>query len=443
LVAEKIPFFLVTAGASLLTFLAQSQTASKAVASLELVSLSYRLKNLPVAYVEYLCKTFWPSKLAIFYPLPDKIETYQIAICALVLVCLSIAALAWQRQRPYWLTGWLWFVGMLVPVIGLVQVGGAQMADRYSYLSSVGIFFIVTFGALDLAQRWRISQRFLSILAVAVLLACAGLMEKQLWHWQNSETLFRHALAVTADNDIARNNLGVALLQQERFAEAAEQFRAATRLAPSRYQGRHNLANALDQLGRHDEALAQHRAAVKADPSVPFLHLNLGTALAAAGQTGEALKEFSEAARLDAHYGWPHLEIAKIYLQQGRDTEVVEELRAAVRADPDNVEILTYAARVLASADNPELRSGRDAFVLAAKANLLANGTRPVTLDVLGMACAELGKFDEAKLVAQSALDLATAMQLKKTEPIQQRIELYQRQQPWRESFRATNAPAK
>jgi tetratricopeptide (TPR) repeat protein len=442
LVLEKIPFFLVAFAASLVTFLAQSQPGSKAVASLDLVSLNYRLKNIPVAYVEYLSKTFWPSKLAIFYPLPAKIEMYQVMACAGVLVLLTYVAVRLHRLRPYWLTGWLWFVGMLVPVSGIVQAGGAQIADRYSYLPAVGIYIIVTFAALDLAARWRISGQFLGALAVAILLACAATMEKQLWHWQNSETLFRHALAVTADNDVSRNNLGVALEQQNRLAEAAEQYSAAARLAPDRYQGFHNLANVLDRLGQRELALENHRCAVEIDPGVQFLHNTYAMALNAAGRTNEALQAFAEAARLDPKYPWPQVETAKIYLQQGRDADAVESLRAAVRSAPDNVDILTFTARVLAASDNAAIRDGHSAFALAAKANLLTSGRRPEVLDVLGMACAEMGKFDEAKLAAESALEVSAALHLRDSEPVRHRLELYKKHQPWRESFGATNTPA-
>jgi len=443
LLVEKIPFFAVTAGASLLTFIAQSQEASKAVASLDLVSLSYRLKNIPVAYVEYLCKTFWPAKLAVFYPLPETIEMYRVILSIAGLVAISVVAVMLHRSRPYWLTGWLWFLGMLVPVIGLVQVGSAQIADRYSYLPSVGIFIIVTHALLDLADRWRIPGRITGAVAVAVLLACVALMEKQLWYWQNSETLFRHALAVTADNDVARNNLGVALEQQNRLAEAAEQYRAAMKLAPDRYQAPNNLANLFSRQGRHDEALEMRRTAATIDPKVPFLHFSLGQALKTAGQTNEALAEFAEAARLDPQYALPHVERARVYLEQGRDQEAIDELRAAVRLAPDDVAILTYTAQVLATSDNAAIRDGHAALTLATKANLLARGSRPFTLDVLGAAYAEVGRFEDAQMAARDALEMATAMKMTGTEPIQQRLGLYQQHQPWRESFRATNSPVK
>ena len=248
---------------------------------------------------------------------------------------------------------------------------------------------------------------------------------------------------MTADNDVVHHNLGVALEQAGRQPEAIEQYQAATRLEPDRYQGHHNLANALDRVGRPAEALVEHREAVRLGPDTQFLHHCLGLALGADGQTDAALKEFSEAARLDPHYPWPHVETAKIYLQQGRDAEALDELRTALRIDPNNPEILSYTAQVLAASDNPATRNGQTAFTLAAKANLLTGGTRPAVLDVMGMACAELGKFDEAQMAAQSALDLATAAKTKDLKPIQQRLEIYKNHQPWRESFVVTNAPVK
>jgi tetratricopeptide (TPR) repeat protein len=443
LFAEKVPFFLISAASCAITFLAQSQRGSDAVVSLETVPLHYRLKSVPLAYVEYLEKIFWPSKLAIFYPLHEKIPAATVALSVALLVLISLAALWLYRTRPYLFTGWFWFLGTLVPVIGLVQVGGAALADRYSYLPSVGIFIAVTFAACDLAAHFKISKKILAGTAIFILVACVATMENQLQHWRNSVTLFQHALAVTADNDVARDNLGVALEQQGRLAEAAEQYRAAAKLEPDRYQGHHNLANALDRLGHPAEALAEHREAVRLGPDVQFLHHVLGLSLVTAGQDDEALKEFSKAAQLDAHYPWPHVEIAKIYLRQNRDPNALDELRTALRIDPDDISILTFTAQVLAASENPAARDGQAAFALAAKANALANGRQPNVLDVLGMACAELGKFDDAQMAAQTALDTASALNPKNVAPIQQRLQLYKNHQPWRESFGATNMPVK
>ncbi len=440
---EKWPFFLITTASCLITFLAQSQRGGSAVVSLTTVPLHYRLKSVPLAYNEYLAKIFWPDKLAIFYPLHENIPHLAVAVAVAALLAISLAAWQLHRTAPYLLTGWLWFVGMLVPVIGLVQVGSAAIADRYSYLPAVGIFIAVTFAACDLAARYNISKSILAGMAVFILAANVVALEMQLAHWRSNVTLFQHALAVTTDNDIARNNLGVALQQDGRLAEAAVQYRAAATLEPDRFQGHHNLANALDRLGQPAEALIEHRIALRLSPETQFLHHDLALALLAAGYEAEALKEFTEAARLDAHYPWPHIEIAKIYLRQNRDAEALGELRIALRSAPDEIGVLAFTAQVLAASENPATRDGHNAFVLAAKANLLANGRRPEVLDVLGMACAELGKFDDAQMAAQTALETASAQKLKNLELIQQRLERYKNHQPWRESFGSTNAPVK
>jgi Tfp pilus assembly protein PilF len=440
LLIEKWPYFLITALSCVLTFLAQSQTGGKAVASLQTVPWDYRLKNVPVAYAEYLWKTFWPAKLAIFYPLQDIIPLRAVAVAVAVLLLVSLIAWRGRYARPYLLTGWLWFLGMLVPVIGIVQVGSAALADRYSYLPSVGIFIMVTFALGDAAERFRWPKCVLAGAGTAVLVVCMALTENQLRYWQNSVTLFRHALAVTADNDTARNNLGVALQQQGHLAQAVEQYRIAARLEPNRYQARSNLASALEKLGHPKAALAEYRQAVELGTNQAFLHVSYGQALAADGQTGEALRQFSIAAQLDPHSPWSHVEIAKIDLRQGRDTEALKELRLALRAEPDNADVLAYTAQLLSAAENPALRDGHAAFILAARANLLTGGRRPFILDVLGMACAEMGRFDDAELAAKQALRVAAAMNLKGLEPIRHRLALYQNHQPWRQSFGDTNA---
>ena len=179
------------------------------------------------------------------------------------------------------------------------------------------------------------------------------------------------------------------------------------------------------------------------NPSLPSLHNGAGIVLAELGRFDEAMRQFKEAARLDPAYPWAHFEIGKLRLKQGRDAEAIDEFRAALRIDPDNFQILAYTAHVLAADENPQIRDGKTALVLAVKAKVLTGGAQPYVLDALGMACAETGDFTNALEVTQRALDLATAAKMKKLEPLQQRLELYKNHQPWRESFLATNAPVK
>jgi tetratricopeptide (TPR) repeat protein len=445
LVLEKWPFFLLAAVSCVVTFLVQSQRSGDAVASLELVPLHYRFCNALVSYGLYLLKMIWPVGLAVFYPLSDHLTWILMAATASAVILVIISSFVWRagRARAYLPVGWLWFLGTLVPVIGLVQVGGAALADRYTYIPSIGVFIAVTFGVCALAERFRFPKKAIATAAVLILAACLILTENQLRYWHDSETLFAHALAVTKNNHVAHVNLGVALEQNGKLNEALAEYRTAEQLAPELYHIHYNLGNLLDRLGHPDKALTEYREAVLLNPSLPSLHNGTGIVLAELGRFDEAMRQFKEAARLDPTYPWAHFEIGKMRLQQGREAEAIDEFRAALRIDPNNFQILAYTAHVLAADENPQIRDGQTALVLAVKAKVLTGGAQPYVLDALGMACAETGDFTNAQEVTQRAIDLARAAKMKKLEPLQQRLELYKNHQPWRESFLFTNTPGK
>ncbi|MGO9003544.1 MAG: tetratricopeptide repeat protein [Limisphaerales bacterium] len=445
LALEKWPFFLLAAASCVVTFLVQSQQSGDAVASLELIPLHYRFCNALVAYGLYLLKMVWPVGLAVFYPLPEHLTWLLMAATAAAVVLVIISSLVWRagRAHAFLPVGWLWFLGTLVPVIGLVQVGGAALADRYIYLPSIGVFIAIAFGACDLADRFQFPKKAIATSAVLILATCLMLAENQLRYWHDSETLFAHALAVTKNNHVAHVNLGVALEQKGELNEALAEYRAAEELAPELYHIHNNLGNLLDNLGHPNKALIEYRWAVLLNPSLPSLHNGAGIVLTELGRFDEAMRQFKEAARLDPTCPWAHLEIGKMRLKQGRDAEAIDEFREALRIDPNNFQILAYTAHVLAADENPQIRDGKTALVLAVKAKVLTGGAQPYVLDALGMACAETGDFTNALAVTQNALELATAAKMKKLEPLQQRLELYKNHQPWRESFLATNAPVK
>jgi len=218
---EKWPFVALSAASCVVTIFAQRQ---EAMASLVKCPLRLRLENVVMAYVGYLQKTVWPEKLAVFYPLPDAIAWPAFAGAGLVLILISAIALMAARRQPYLLTGWLWYLGTLVPVIGLVQVGDQALADRYTYFPLIGIFFAATFFIKGAAGRLKSSNVMLALPAVAVLATCVALTENQLGCWRSSETLFTHALAVTKNNALAHLNLGEAYQEQQRPAEALAQY---------------------------------------------------------------------------------------------------------------------------------------------------------------------------------------------------------------------------
>jgi tetratricopeptide (TPR) repeat protein len=433
LLIEKWPFLLLTLASCAVTVLAQR---AEAIAPLAKFSLSLRLENVVTAYAGYLLKAAWPAQLAVFYPMPKQIPWPSVAAAAVLL--LGISAFVWlsARRWPYLLVGWLWYLGTLVPVIGLVQVGDQSLADRYTYFPLIGIFFAVTFAANDCANHFQFSKKNFAVAAGLLLAACLFLTENQLRYWRDNETLFTHALAVTQDNAPAHLNLGAAFQEQNRLAEALAQYREVLRLAPSRHETYNNIGRILNDEGLPAEALNYCQTAVALDPKSPLSHNGLGIVLAELRRFDEAMREFSKAARLDANYSPPHFQMGRTLLKLGRDAEAVAQFREALRIDPDNFQMLIYVARVLAADENPQARNGPDALALAQRAAQLAGDPQPVVLDTLAMACAEAGRFDEAAQAAQQAVNLALASGANDdAADMRQRLALYQKHQPWRKSF--------
>jgi Flp pilus assembly protein TadD len=468
LFTEKIPFFALTAASCVVTYIAQNQGA---VRSLAAVPLAYRLESVPVALATYLFKSFWPARLAVIYPMPHAIPAAAFIGCSLLLIAITAGAWIVRKQHPFLLVGWFWFLGTLVPVIGLVKVGDAAMADRYMYIPSIGIFMIVAVGATGIWKRFPMPKGFLSVPAVIILVVLTMATERQLQFWRNDDALFGHAVSVTSDNVDAIVNYGVALENEGKPQEAIVQYRQAEQLAPSSAIASANLADLLYYTGETNSALEQYRQAVKLQPASSTLHDRLGTVLSGLGDFAEATNEFWRAIDLDRNDSAPHSHLgmalakhddlrdatnefvqalrlspgdssplvgwAQALLREGRDAEAMEQLNQALQMDPDNFQTLAFAARVLASDKRSEIRNGTHALDLAKRAQELSGGAQPLVLDVLGMACAENGQFDEAQKAVVDAIRLAKAVGMKKEiiEAMEKRKELYTEHQPWRESW--------
>jgi len=471
-VLEKWPFFLLAAVSCVVTCLAQHKGGM--VVSLEEMPPTYRLENVVLAYLRYLFKIIWPVHLAIFYPLPRTISPLSVIGAGVILIAISIAVWRGRQRAPYGLVGWLWFLGTLVPVIGLVQVGQAAMSDRYTYFPSIGLFVAVAFALRDETCPFRFPSRALTTAAVLILAAGVLLTENQLRYWRDDEALFSHAVKVTRDNEPARLCLGQVYEMQGRPAEAMAEYRIALDLNPWRVKtynsfamllartgstnealaeirkalrrfpadapSHDSLANLLADSGCTNEALEEWREAVRLDPKTAAFHDNLGTWLVELGRYDEAMNQYAEAARGDpTDWRAPYL-TGKALLKQGRDAEAIPYFHRALQTDPDNLRVLIFLARVLAADENPEVRDGRAALNLAARANGLTGDVQPAMLDVLAMACAESGSFDDAQKTAQRALELTRASgRTNDVDMVQRRLQLYRNHQPWRESFRATH----
>ena len=440
LLLEKWPFFAIAIVSCVVTVFAQK--GGGAMVSMARVPLAYRIENAPIAVVRYVLKLFWPSDLSAIYLL-GHIHWWQAILSFAGLVLISAAAWRWRKIKPYLMVGWFWFLGMLVPVIGLVQVGGQAMADRYTYLPSIGFFLAGVLLAADGLARFQTPKIIIASISLLTLMACISLTERQLPVWKDSESLFRHAIAIDPRNVLAMINLGVYLQDEGRFDEALLIYRRAEECEDVPYHQLHdNYGSLLDKLGRHAEALAEYDKAIHERPADAFAHNAAGSEFAALHQPDSALREFAMAEQLDPHYAWPHVETAQLLLGAGRDAEAVNELRTAVRLDPDNSQILALTAHLLAANENAAARDGKTAILLADRANDLTGHTQPMIYDSMGMACAELGDFTNAQAYAQKALDLAAALHLTNTAALKLRLDRYLIHEPWRESFRATNAPA-
>ena len=440
LLREKTPFFLLAAAACVVTFLAQHQGA--AVATLEKVSLAYRLENLPVAYAGYLSKIFWPANLSVLYPLPKTISGLSIAAALAVLILISAGAWRARKGSPYGIIGWLWFLGMLVPVIGLVQVGDQALADRYTYFSATGIFLAVTFGAVALARRFYVPGALLTVVAAGLLAACLALTAHQLRYWRNAETLFRHAIAVTGENETAQLNLGAALESKGDWKDALIHYREALRLNTKSYEAFSNIGKILYEQGQPAAALEYCVQAVQINPGRAALHNNLALVLAELGRFDEAIQECSLAIQLDPRYASPRFQMGKLLLKKGLGTDSIANLKEALTIEPDNYPMLVYVARVLASDENPQVRNGAEAVALAVRIQRLSPQPQPVALDTMAMAYAEVGNFKLARQLQQQAVNLTEAAgQNEDAAALRNRLEHYSQGQPWRESFRITPAP--
>jgi Tfp pilus assembly protein PilF len=300
LVWEKVPLLALAAVSSIVTYVVQQR--SGAVGSLEVYPLGVRIANALVAYVNYVAKMLWPAHLAVFYPHPGtSLPIWQVAGSGLVLVWITLLAIR-ARRRPYLAVGWLWYVLTLVPVIGLVQVGGQAMADRYTYIPLIGLFIIIAWGVPELLALWTTEARRRTLLAASagiVIAALAVCTYLQVGYWRDSVTLFDHAVKVTRRNAVAHNNLGVALVERGELGKAVAHYREALRIKPRYVEAHCNLAIAAIKQGRLDEAIAHCWEALRIRPGDADAHNNLGVALAKQGKLHEALAHFSEALRLD------------------------------------------------------------------------------------------------------------------------------------------------
>ncbi len=336
LVREKMPFLVFSAILCVLMYLTEGgmREAAGFVQSPALL----RLENAFVAYGRYLGKTLWPVRLAVPYVNPGHWSWLEVGGSVVVVVGVCLIVLWLGRRWPYLLVGWGWFIGTLMPVIGLTKGWGTFMADRFTYVSSVGVLILVSWGAYELTRRWRYVVLALSVVGGAAVVLCLALTRQQLGYWQDDEPLFRHALEVTENNSQAHNDLGNALLKKGQTDEAIRQYQEALRLKPDYADAHCNLGVVLEERGQVDEAIRQFQEALRLKPDNAVTHYNLGVVLHKQGQIEEAIRQFQQALRLQPDYANAYNGLGIALGMSGQSDEAICQYQAALRLKPDDAD---------------------------------------------------------------------------------------------------------
>jgi len=332
LTREKLPFFGLAAAASVVTYLVQKHGG--AVTPMDTLPLGMRVGNALISYCRYLGMLFWPADLAVFYPHPGQWPVKAVLPAGALLLGLTMLFIMARRRYPFLLMGWLWFLGTLVPVIQLVQAGNQMMADRFTYIPSLGILILVIWGAYELFRRWQYQVMILSVAGCVAIILCLGLTRRQLGYWKDSETLFERALEVTKNNYLAHKTLGDALLEKGRTEEAIGQFQEAIRLDPDYVEAYYNLGNALGRKGQTGEAIRQYQEAIRLKPDYAKAYNNLGNVLDKNGQTGEAIRQYQEAIRLEPDLAEAHNNLGTACLKNDRIAEAIGQFQETIRLKP-------------------------------------------------------------------------------------------------------------
>jgi tetratricopeptide (TPR) repeat protein len=459
-IIEKIPLLVMSAILSAITFVASQRGG--AVASLERIPLDFRIANMFISYMRYIGKAIWPSRLAVFYPpLPSNLPETTAVVCASLFILMTALSIYIGRRKRYIVVGWLWYVGALVPTIGLVQAGAQAMANRYMYIPILGLLIIIAWAVRDIIAdrpRWKIIP---AVLAVAALSSAIILTRMQVRHWQNSMTLFEYALQVSENNAVAENSYGCALFEAGRDSEAVLHLSNAVRISPIFSEARNNLGKVFLKQGKLNEAIAcfnelinrkkdsaevnynlavalsiqkKYDAAAKyfartlvLDPKYLDVHSKMGAVLLAAGRADEAIPHLNEALQINPEQVEVYVKLGTAYTLFGKYELAIQNWTRAVELEPNNAGVLNNLAWLLATVSDASARKADKAIEFATRACELTGYNDPEQLDTLAVAYAAAGRFDDALAKAKQAVNIAKVRsQDKLVSEIQSRIELYQ-----------------
>lgn len=385
---EKVPFLVLAIASCVVTY--EAQRGGETVVSLGNFPPGMRIANGLLSYGRYAGMGFWPVGLAVFYPMPTHFSLAALIASGAGLLGIT-GAVIWRARREPWLTtGWLWYLVMMVPVIGLVQVGGQSMADRYSYLPFVGLFMLLCWSVPARMARWRFFRAIVCLVAGTGLALCGWLSTVQAGYWKDSETLFRHALDVTRANWLAHYNLGVALGQAGRYQDAIEQYEEVLQIKPDYLQANYNLAGVLARLGRVQEAMEHWEQVLQIKPDYAEVYYNLGVASTRLGKLDDAVGDYEQALRIKPDYTDAHYNLGLLLAAQGRGAEAIEHYQKALALKPDNAAAHNTLGTILA-------KEGRSAEALEYFERALEiQPDNAMVRNNLGNALADLGRYAEA-----------------------------------------------
>jgi tetratricopeptide (TPR) repeat protein len=458
LIVEKVPLFVLSAFSCAMTLIAQQSGGS--VATLEQIPIDYRIANAFISYTKYIGKMIWPSRLAVNYPYPHNLSKATVIVCTLLFIFLSVLSIYICRRKKYVAAGWLWYVGTLVPVIGLVQVGVQAMADRYMYMPMLGLLIIAAWSVKDLVNN-RPHRRFIASVLVTTILSSSIILSRiQVKHWQNSLTLWEQALKVTKNNYIAENNYASALSEQGRFIEAERHSRNAIQINPKYFNALLGLGDTLLKQKKFNEAIACFNDLLKQNEKSVEVHYDLGVALSTQKKYEEAIKHFAKVLEIDPNYpdarskmeitliiaGRPdeaiayfneilrtskdpaeeHTKLGVVYTQAGKYELAIQSFTKAVELKPNSSIALNNLAWAMATTSDVSVQDANKAINLAERACELTGHKDPGSLDTLAAAYAAAGRFEDAVKTAQKAIDAAKAQgQNALASEIEKRLELY------------------
>lgn len=346
LVREKVPFFILLLLSSAITYMAQQKGG--AVSSLHVIPFDVRIANAFVSYMAYIGNMIWPVNLAVFYPHPGMVPPLNVLAAVLALAMITFFAFRMARRFPYVIIGWLWYLGTLVPVIGLIQVGLQAMADRYSYIPFIGLFVIISWGMPDLLKIVPYRKFILGILSAMVIITLFIITLMQVQHWRNSIMLLRHTINVTSNNAVAYYTLGDAFQSKGSIEDAIVNYAEALRINPHYADAHNNLGTILRRKGHLEEARKHYSEAIRINPNHANAHTNIGNVLFAQGKAVEAAIHYSKVISIDRNLAEAHYGIGNILIAQNKTLESIHHFQEALRINPRHVEALTAIGDILA-----------------------------------------------------------------------------------------------